>query len=132
MSPKDCVHSSTVGRSSFASSPPALLSIMEQYSDHSGKLEVKDVEVDKRATMIRWSRKRGIRISKKGQADVDNIDFNDNALGVSALSLDVSEAAMDNSKYAYFDLLSLNSLESSALFLFSVQLNCGEIFSVVI
>lgn len=105
---------------------------MEQYSDHSGKLEVKDVEVDKRATMIRWSRKRGIRISKKGQADVDNIDFNNNALGVSALSLDVSEAAMDNSKYAYFDLLSLNSLESSALFLFSVQLNCGEIFSVVI
>ncbi|POO02808.1 Remorin, C-terminal [Trema orientale] len=98
MSPKDCVHSSNVGRSSFASSPPALLSIMEQQSDHSGKLEVKDVQVDKRATMIRWSRRRGIRISRKGQADVNN-DFNENALGVSASSFDVSEAAMDKSKW---------------------------------
>ena len=100
MSNKDYDYSSTMGRSSFISSPPALVSIMEQQSEHSGKLEVKDVQVDKRATMIGWSRKRGIRISKRGQPGVNN-ELNDDALGVSALSFDVSEAAMDNSKYVF-------------------------------
>ncbi|KAM6564331.1 hypothetical protein CsatB_024329 [Cannabis sativa] len=100
-----------VGRLSLSSSPPALLSIMEQQSEdhshsrsrsHSGKLEVKDVEVDKRATMIRWSKKRGIRISKKDKLGVNNNSNNDlteNALPVSASSFDVSESAMDNSKW---------------------------------
>lgn len=99
MSPKDCrcSVSSTMGRSSFASSPSALLSIMEQQSNHSAKIKVKDVQVDKRATMIRWSKKRGRRMSKKDQSDAN--DFGENAMGVSSSSLDVSEAAMNNSKY---------------------------------
>ncbi|XP_062101992.1 uncharacterized protein LOC133810188 [Humulus lupulus] len=98
---KDCARSSMeVGRLSLTSSPPALLSIMEQHSDdHSGKIEVKDVQVDKRATMTRWSKKRGIRISKKDKLDVNNNDLSENALAVSASSFDVSESAMDNSKW---------------------------------
>ena len=91
MSPRECrcSYSSTAGRASFASSPPALLSITERRSDHSAKLEVRDVEVDKRATMIKWSKKGGIKISKKTQQYVD--DFGEN-------SYDISEAALDNSK----------------------------------
>ncbi|GMN30128.1 hypothetical protein TIFTF001_002696 [Ficus carica] len=99
MSPKDCrcSISSTVGRSSFATSPSALLSIVEQQSDHLAKLEVRDVQVDKGATTIRWSKKRGLRMSKKGQPDAN--DFGENAVGVSASSFDVSEAATDYSKW---------------------------------
>lgn len=70
---------------------------MEQQSNHSAKIKVKDVQVDKRATMIRWSKKRGRRMSKKDQSDAN--DFGENAMGVSSSSLDVSEAAMNNSKY---------------------------------
>ena len=87
-------------RSSFSPSPPALLSLAEQQSDHSDQSEVKDVEVEKRATMVRWSKRRGIRFSKKGPPD-DN-DFNENAVEVRTSSFDITEAAMDISKYVLF------------------------------
>lgn len=87
-------------RSSFSPSTPALIALAEQQSDHSDQSEVKDVEVDKRATMIRWSKRRGIRFSKKGPLDVN--DFNENAVEVRTSSFNIAEAAMDISKYVFF------------------------------
>ncbi|KAL5557003.1 hypothetical protein UlMin_039239 [Ulmus minor] len=96
MSPKDCMNSNR-GRSSLSSSsPPALLSIMEQQSENSGKLEVRDVQVDKRATVIRGSRRRGSRSTKKSRPSVAK-EAIESAMEISS-SFDISEAAMDDSK----------------------------------
>ncbi|MCL7030664.1 hypothetical protein MKW94_016217, partial [Papaver nudicaule] len=54
-------------RTCFSPSPPSLLPIIEQQSHHN--IEVRDVEVDGRVTVTRWSR-NGARAPRKGNEDV--------------------------------------------------------------
>uniref|UniRef100_A0A5B6ZR65 Remorin C-terminal domain-containing protein n=1 Tax=Davidia involucrata TaxID=16924 RepID=A0A5B6ZR65_DAVIN len=58
MSPEGSTRSSSKERSPFSTSPPSNLPIVEPHSNHPVKLEVRDVQVDKRATVIRQSRKK--------------------------------------------------------------------------
>ena len=50
-------HSFPEGRPSFSPSTPSALPIMELLSIHSSESEVRDVQVDERVTMTRWSKK---------------------------------------------------------------------------
>lgn len=62
MSPGDSTRSSASSpkdRSSFSTSPPSILPVLEPYSNHSAKLEIRDVQVDKRVTVTRQSGKHG-------------------------------------------------------------------------
>lgn len=123
MSPKESRR-----RSSFSPSRPALVPLAEQQSDHSDKSEVKDVEVDKRATMIRWSKRRGMGFNKKGPPDVK--DFNENPDQVRTSSFNIAEAAMDISKCVF--VLDSITLFSHAFFLEHVNVLLGKIVEILI
>ncbi|XP_017983682.1 PREDICTED: uncharacterized protein LOC18611132 [Theobroma cacao] len=90
-------HSSPRERSSFCHSPPPILPLpaMEN-SDHPSKLDIREVQIDKRATMTNWPKRHGSRRIEKGVPDFE--DFYQNNTAGSALSLDVSEAATSISK----------------------------------
>lgn len=97
MSPEGSTHSSCRGRSS---SPPSTDPVLEPQSDHPAKLEIREVQVDKRATVIRWSKRPGSRRIKRGQPDVE--EFNPNAADAHSSSWDISEEVSDFSKYVPF------------------------------
>ncbi|OVA15668.1 Remorin [Macleaya cordata] len=94
MSPEGSTPSSPK-RTSFSSSPPSLLPIMELQSHHS-KLEVRDVEVDDRVTVTRWSRKHGPRVPRKGFADVK--DRKKRASETRASAWEIAETGLSKSK----------------------------------
>nr|GMD91429.1 uncharacterized protein LOC109170013 [Ipomoea batatas] len=62
MSPEASPHSSPRRRSSFSSSTPSIVPFVEVQSFHPSRAEVKDVPVDERVTMTRWSKKHRARI----------------------------------------------------------------------
>lgn len=67
MSPSSSTHSSPKGRLSSFTSPPTILSIdMPHHCDPSPKLEIRDVQVDKRANVTKQSKKI---ISRKTNRD---------------------------------------------------------------
>ncbi|KAE8704797.1 hypothetical protein F3Y22_tig00110437pilonHSYRG00006 [Hibiscus syriacus] len=85
-------HSSSRERSSFGHSPPPILPLPAADSnDHPSKLDIREVQIDKRATVINWSKRHGSRRIKKGEPDFD--DFYRNSAPASVLSLDISEAS---------------------------------------
>ncbi|KAE7999618.1 hypothetical protein FH972_004026 [Carpinus fangiana] len=96
MSPEGSINSSPRGKSSFSPTPPSFPSIMETQGDNSPKLEVRDVQVDKRATVIRWSKRQKTYVTKKGLPHVE--DFNKHAKEAQASSWDIAEAEMNISK----------------------------------
>lgn len=71
---------------------------MEQQNEqYSSELQVRDVQVDKRATVnINGPKTREIRINNKRPPYVD--EFLENAVEVRTSSFDLAEAAMDISK----------------------------------
>ncbi|KAJ8770672.1 hypothetical protein K2173_021319 [Erythroxylum novogranatense] len=92
MSPEGTNHSSTTGSSSPPTNPPEL----ESQKDNTSKMEVREVRVDKRSTMInRWS-KRPSCISNKGSAGLK--DYKENYRQARKSSWDISDAASDFSK----------------------------------
>lgn len=93
MSPEGSTNSSCRGRSS---SPPSTDPVLEPQSDRPAKLEIREVQVDKRATVIRWSKRPGSRRIKRGQPDVE--EFNPNAADAQSSSWDISEEVSDFSK----------------------------------
>ncbi|KAF9682391.1 hypothetical protein SADUNF_Sadunf05G0104200 [Salix dunnii] len=78
------------------SSPPSTNPVLEPQSDHPAQLEIREVQVDKRATVIRWSKSPGSRRIKSGQPDV--VEFNPNAADAQSSSWDVSEEESNFSK----------------------------------
>ncbi|KAM3710384.1 hypothetical protein ACB098_01G027300 [Castanea mollissima] len=72
MSPEGSSQSSPERRLSFSASNPCALTIEELQSVPSSKLEVRDVQVDERVTMTRWSKKHKARFPGKGSDNVDN------------------------------------------------------------
>ncbi len=102
MSPEIEVHSSPRGKSplSHPTPPPFPSNIVETQGDNSAKLEVRDVQVDKRATVIRWSKRRTTNVVKKRLPHVE--DLNKNAMEAQASSWNVAESEMNISKYVFF------------------------------
>lgn len=101
MSPEgsSCSHPSPKERSSFCHSPPSTLPLpVVENNDHLSKLDIREVQIDKRATDVTsWSKRHGSRRFKKRVPDFE--DFYRNSTTASALSLDISEAATNISKY---------------------------------
>ncbi|GFS30617.1 remorin family protein [Actinidia rufa] len=96
MSPDGSPHSSPGRRPSLSPSTPSFLPIVEFKSVQSSKFEVRDVQVDERVTVTRWSKKHGARFSGKGSEYVDN--WKKKALEVRSSVWEVSEAAKSISK----------------------------------
>ncbi|XP_022751264.1 uncharacterized protein LOC111299978 [Durio zibethinus] len=94
MSPEGCCsHSSPRERSSPCHSPP--LPAVEN-NDLPSKLDIREVQIDKRATMTNRSKIHGSIRIQKGVPDFE--EFNQNSTAVSAFSLDISEAATSISR----------------------------------
>ncbi|XP_022962881.1 uncharacterized protein LOC111463248 [Cucurbita moschata] len=97
MSPLDFTPSSPLGNVSPSSSSPSThQSMVGKESDHCSKQEVRDVEVDKRATVIQRSKGRKLRLTKEEFPHLENL--NENAEEAGASSLDIAEAAIQVSK----------------------------------
>ncbi|PSS19748.1 Remorin, C-terminal protein [Actinidia chinensis var. chinensis] len=96
MSPEGSPHSSPRQRPSFSPSTSSVLSIMQSENVQSSKLEVRDVQVDERVTMTRWSKKHRVRFSGKGLENTDEWKKKD--LEAESSSWEVSEAAKSISK----------------------------------
>ncbi|KAL5714147.1 hypothetical protein ACHQM5_016148 [Ranunculus cassubicifolius] len=97
MSPDGSRHSSPQDRLSFSSSPPSFLPIVEMDSRRSSKSDVRDVQIDERVTVTRWSRKHGAR----GPERISTIlDHKKKSMDTRASAWDVSEATkcMEKSK----------------------------------
>lgn len=72
MSPQGSACSSPKRRPSLAVPTPSTLPIAELQNVHGSKLEVKDVQVDERVTMTRWSKKNKYGIMRKAMGDIDD------------------------------------------------------------
>ncbi|XWS24230.1 hypothetical protein CRYUN_Cryun28dG0083000 [Craigia yunnanensis] len=96
MSPQGSSHSSSKGRASFSPSSPSALPSVELQSIHSSKSEVRDVQVDERVTMTRWSKKHRARNNGKSSEIVD--DWRKRAVDTLTSTWDVTETAKSISK----------------------------------
>lgn len=86
MSPKSSPCSSPKSRPSSCQSPPS-------QSLKSKKLEVRDVGIDKRATIISWSRRHAMRFSRKdGRGVEDSNRFGEGEGKAQGSSWDMVEA----------------------------------------
>ncbi|KAJ8764540.1 hypothetical protein K2173_006280 [Erythroxylum novogranatense] len=93
MSPEGSNHS--FARRSY---PPSIPPEVESEKEHAAKVEVREVRIDKRSTMIRWSKSKrhGSCVSWKGSGGVK--DYNQNRGEAWKSSWDISDAASDFSK----------------------------------
>ncbi|XP_052205837.1 uncharacterized protein LOC127810403 isoform X2 [Diospyros lotus] len=82
MSPGDSIHSSP------STSPPPILPIVDLVNNHSPKMEIRDVQVDKSFTMTRHSKNHGVRKTNHSSPDLKHL----------ASSWDTGEAAKNMSK----------------------------------
>ncbi|KAL3514486.1 hypothetical protein ACH5RR_027203 [Cinchona calisaya] len=95
MSPESSQHSSPRRKSSFSPSSP-ILPIVEFESTHSSKSEVRDVQVDERVTVTKWSKKNRARVPGTGSGNTD--DWKRKAVEIRASGWDVSDTAKSISK----------------------------------
>ncbi|KAF8377547.1 hypothetical protein HHK36_030929 [Tetracentron sinense] len=73
MSPEGSTHSSPKERPSLSPSPlPSLLPIVELQSGYSTKVEVRDVQVDERVTVTRWSKKHRAHVTEKSSENIED------------------------------------------------------------
>ncbi|KAH8516441.1 hypothetical protein H0E87_004696 [Populus deltoides] len=96
MSPEGSNHSSPTRQPSFSVSTPSSLPIVELQGFNSSKSEVRDVQVDERVTVTRWSKKHRARNHGKSSEIVD--DWRKEAADALSSGLDVSEAGESISK----------------------------------
>ncbi|XP_022775952.1 uncharacterized protein LOC111317705 isoform X2 [Durio zibethinus] len=96
MSPQVSSHSSPKERASFSPSSPSALPIMELQNIHTSKSEVRDVQVDERVTMTRWSKKHRARNTGKSSEIVD--DWRKRAVDTCISTWDVTETTKSISK----------------------------------
>ncbi|KAL7245213.1 hypothetical protein ACSBR2_000517 [Camellia fascicularis] len=95
-SPYSSPRRSSPRRLSFSPSTPSVLPIVELESPKTSKLEVRDVQVDERVTVTRWSKKHRARFPGRGSENVD--DWKKRAVEVRSSAWEVSEAAKSISK----------------------------------
>ncbi|OVA15827.1 Remorin [Macleaya cordata] len=97
MSPEGSTCSSPKQRPSFSPSPPpSFLSTLELKSRHSSQLEVRDVQVDDRVIMTRWSKKHGTRRLDNDLANVE--DWKNKAAESRASAWEAAETTKSISK----------------------------------
>uniref|UniRef100_A0A2P2JG16 Remorin C-terminal domain-containing protein n=2 Tax=Rhizophora mucronata TaxID=61149 RepID=A0A2P2JG16_RHIMU len=96
MSPEGSNHSSPCRRPSFSASTLSALPIVEVRSIYPSKSEERDVQVDERVTLTRWSKRHRPRNSGKTSDIVD--DWRKKALDVRSSARDISETAKSISK----------------------------------
>ncbi|XP_044510270.1 uncharacterized protein LOC123228854 [Mangifera indica] len=94
MSPNGSTHSSPK-RQPFSSAPTALPSL-ELQSVHSSKSQVRDVQVDERVTVTRWSKKNRAQICGKTSEIVD--DWRKNSVDSQTSAWDITESSKSISK----------------------------------
>ncbi|CAA7401597.1 unnamed protein product [Spirodela intermedia] len=95
MSPEDSPRSSPKERLHFSPSP-ASSPVLEEMQSHFSKLEVRDVQVDDRVTVTRWTKKNISRGSDKGSANV--VEWKKKTAESRDSSWEVSETAKSISK----------------------------------
>lgn len=103
MSPADSTRSSATSpedRLSFSTSPPSILPVLEPYNNHSAKLEIRDVQVDKRVTVTRQSGKHGARMKQNESPVVEDLTS----------TWDISKATRDISKYVLLLCILINEI----------------------
>ncbi|GMI91153.1 hypothetical protein like AT1G45207 [Hibiscus trionum] len=96
MSPQSSTYSSPKGRPSLSPSSPSALPIMELPNIHSSKSELRDVPVDERVTMTRWSKKHRVRNTGKNSEIVD--DWRKKAVDTCTSTWDMTETGKSISK----------------------------------
>lgn len=72
-------------------------SVMDQEEWHSPKLEVRDVQVDSQATVMRGSKRHAARLTKKDSLHSKDLRENSDEAQVSCR--DIEESTLDTSKY---------------------------------
>ncbi|KAL5777754.1 hypothetical protein ACOSP7_010680 [Xanthoceras sorbifolium] len=95
MSPEGSTHSSPKRRPISVSTPSAL-PVVEFQNVQSSKSEVRDVQVDERVTMTRWSKKHRARIPGKSSEIVD--DWRKKSVDTRTSAWDITESAKNVSK----------------------------------
>ncbi|XP_027333548.1 uncharacterized protein LOC113848292 [Abrus precatorius] len=96
MSPEGSSCSSPNMRPSFSASTPPALPITELQSVSFSKMDIRDVQVDERVTMTRWSKKHRALFSGRGSENVDSWKKKETSCRSS--SWDVSERSKNVSK----------------------------------
>lgn len=116
MSPEGSCHSSP-RRSSFSPSTPSILPIVEVQSYNSSKPEVRDVQIDERVTVTRWSKKYKGRNPSKGAEDVDEwklkVEPRSSAWEVSETVKSLSKARRDEAKISAWENLQKAKAEAA-------------------
>ncbi|KAL3840406.1 hypothetical protein ACJIZ3_024997 [Penstemon smallii] len=83
MSPESSINSSPRRRSSFTLSTPSILPIVESQNMHSARSEIRDVPIDERVTVTRWSKKN--KSKNPGTGNVDDCKIK--AVSIGSLSI---------------------------------------------
>ncbi|KAI3794089.1 hypothetical protein L1987_36715 [Smallanthus sonchifolius] len=73
MSPLDSPESSPMGRLLLSTSPPPISTPVEPDIHLSARVEVRDVQVDKRVTMTKQSKRHKKRVEKNGSSEVKDL-----------------------------------------------------------
>lgn len=100
MSPEGSSCSSPNMRLSFSASTPPALPLTDLHSVSFSKMDVRDVQVDERVTMTRWSKKHRALFSGRGSENVDSWKKKETSTQPS--SWDISERPKTVSKYVYY------------------------------
>ncbi|XP_049391049.1 uncharacterized protein LOC125855372 isoform X1 [Solanum stenotomum] len=95
MSPEASPSSSPIRQSSFSPSTPSILPLVELQSVPSSKAEMRDVPVDERVTVTRWSKKQKARIPGRSM-ELD--DWKRKAMEIRSSGWDVSDTSTSISK----------------------------------
>ena len=72
-------------------------SVVDQQERHSPKLEVRDVQVDSQATIIRWSKRHATKLAKKDI--LHNKDSRETSAQAPASCWEIDESNIEPSKY---------------------------------
>ncbi|KAE9449662.1 hypothetical protein C3L33_18438, partial [Rhododendron williamsianum] len=113
MSPADSTRSSATSpedRLSFSTSPPSILPVLEPYNNHSAKLEIRDVQVDKRVTVTRQSGKHGARMKQNESPVVEDLT---STWDISKATRDISKLQKEEAKIAAWENLQKAKAEAA-------------------
>lgn len=95
MSPEASPSTSPIRQSSFSPSTPSILPLVELQNVSSNKAEMRDVPIDERVTVTRWSKKQKARIPGRSM-ELD--DWKRKAMEIRSSGWDVSDTSTSISK----------------------------------
>ncbi|KAI4336986.1 hypothetical protein L6164_015451 [Bauhinia variegata] len=118
MSPEGSTCSSPNMRPSFSTSTPSTLPVTETQSVSSSKTDIRDVQVDERVTVTRWSKKHRALFSGRGSEIVENwkkkeINARQSAWNISETAKTVSNAKREEVKITAWENLQKAKAEAA-------------------